>query len=86
MLQDGIVLVDFQAIFSYNNNMSCLNNDLLIERLADEFYETPVKDIISFLEEVQIIHNYEDLEKMSLQELLDLFVDYSIECMGTPYG
>ena len=86
MLQDGIILVDFRAIFSYNNSMSCLQNDILIERLADEFYETPVKDIISFLEEVQIIHNYEDLEKMSLQELLDLFVDYSIECMGTPYG
>ena len=78
-------IVDFRADLSYNNSMSCLNNDILIERFADEFYETPVKDIISFLEEATI-HDYEALEKMSLQELLDLFVDYSIECIGTPYG
>ena len=78
-------IVDFRAGLSYNNSMSCLNNDILIDRFADEFYETPVKDIISFLEEATI-HDYEALEKMSLQELLDLFVDYSIECIVTPYG
>ena len=85
MLQDGLFLVDFRANLSYNNSMSCLTNDILIERFADEFYETQVKDIISFLEEATL-HDYEALEKMSLQELLDLFVDYSIECIGTPYG
>ena len=65
--------------------MSCLTNDILIERFADEFYETPVKDVIDFLTDATL-HNYEALEKMSLNELLDLFVDYSIECIGTPYG